>query len=85
MAKKLTRKDVEEKLGGNQVTVSKGVFKVRMGYFYTHGYTAERLVAEVLAAFPNATILDSGNVWRAFRGGASVANQSHWYVRFTIN
>ena len=36
------------------------------------------------AAFPNAEILESGEVWKDFRGGASVAQQSHWFVKFTV-
>ena len=85
MSTKITRKDIEEKLCCDQVTLSKGVFTVRLGFFYTHGRTAEKFEQEVQAAFPTATMLDRGGVWKSFKGGASVANQSHWFVKFTFD
>lgn len=35
-------------------------------------------------AFPTACILEANEIWKSFRGGASIANSSHWYVRFTV-
>ena len=52
------------------------------GFFYTMGGTAEKYAAMVQRAFPYANILDSGEVWKPFNGGASVARSSHWYVTF---
>ena len=84
MSAKITRAVVEKKLTVDQVTFSRGIFTVREGFFYTHGRTAQNLVDQVKAAFPEATILDSGEVWKAFRGGASVTAQSHWFVKFSF-
>lgn len=82
-----TIKEVKNALWGKFDTFSKrdGVFTVRREFFYTRGTHAEDKVNEVLAAFPNAKILDSGEVWKPFRGGASTANSSHWFVKFTLS
>ena len=82
--KRVTRKDVKEALCVDQVVLSKGIFTVRHGFYYTHGFTAEKLVEHVKCAYPHATILDSGEIWKPFKGGASVARQSHWFVKFTL-
>ena len=86
---KLTKKIVEEQLSNigshpDQITVSKGVITIREGFFYTSGRTTEQVVNKVLQAFPTAEIIDSGEVWKAFRGGTPTARQSHWFVKFQV-
>ena len=61
-----------------------GVFTLRRGFFYRHGNDANKIAAKVQAALPDAMIVDRGEVWKPFRGGASVAQGSHWYVKFTV-
>jgi len=68
----------------DQLIKSKGVFVYRSGYFYRHGQDTKTHVNKVLSTFPDAKIIDSGDHWAAFRGGASVAKQSHFYVKFEI-
>lgn len=87
MTTKLTRKTVVDTLVTcrvycDQVTFSKGVFTVRRGFYYRHGKTVQDLENVVKTAFPDVVIIDSGEVWKPFRGGASVATQSHWFVKF---
>lgn len=79
-----TLKQVKEQFNADTYSFKGGVFTVRRTFFYTHGFTSDMYAAKVLAAFPAATIVDQGEVWKAFRGGASVAQQSHWYVKFTL-
>ena len=83
--KKITLKDVRENVIASTHSVRNGVFTVRDSFFYRHGRTEQDLINKVLNAFPNAKILESGEVWKAFRGGASVASQSHWFVKFTFD
>lgn len=61
-----------------------GEFVARREFFYRHGHTSDNLAADILAALPSATILQHGENWKPFRGGASTANSSHWFVRFTV-
>jgi hypothetical protein len=76
---------VRRKLHPDSASIRNGVVTVRDEFFYRHGRTAADLVADVLRAFPNATILDSGEIWKPFNGGASTANSSHWFVKFTVD
>lgn len=79
-----TLKQVREKLHPDTASYREGVFTIRDEFFYTHGRTAEHLVKQVLSQFPTAVIHDSGEVWKAFRGGASTAQSSHWFVKFSV-
>jgi hypothetical protein len=72
--------------GVHPSTLSKrgGVFTARRSFFYTHGKTSEMFANDIKKALPNAEIIEHQEQWRAFRGGASVADQSHWWVKFKI-
>ena len=76
---------LKKDLGASTLSKRSGVYTARWSYFYRHNVTVENKIAKVKSVLPNANIVDSGDVWKSFRGGASVANQSHWYVKFTIN
>ena len=80
----MTNTQVRDALNPDTLSQKNGVFTVRRGFSYKSGFTADAYAAEVLKAFPHATILQKGEVWKAFRGGASVAQQSHWFVKFTV-
>lgn len=79
-----TLKEVKEKLSFDTYSVKAGVFTVRKEFFYTMGKTTLYYEKTIKNAFPDAVIVDSGEVWKSFRGGASVANSSHFYVKFTF-
>jgi len=61
-----------------------GSIILRKGFFYRHGCTAEMYGQGVLTACERigvkVQLLEVGEHYAAFRGGASVANSSHWYV-----
>jgi hypothetical protein len=80
----MTTKQVRESLHADSVSQKDGVFTVRRGFFYTGGKTSEDFANAVKAVFPTAVVIDSGEVWTPFRGGATVAKQSHWWVKFTV-
>ena len=84
MRKNGLAQEVRSRLHPDTVSVKAGVVTIRRGFFYTGGVTAGAYADKVRAAFPNATILDAGEVWKPFRGGAKVAQQSHWFVKFTL-
>lgn len=60
----------------------------RREFFYRHGYTAEKFVADVKAALTAAgfktEVVDSYEMWKPFRGGGSVASNSHWYAELKL-
>jgi hypothetical protein len=72
-------------IGADSVGVNKaGDVVVRREFFYTHGNTADSFTKAIVAQLKNlgieAAVVESGEVWKAFRGSASVANKSHWFV-----
>lgn len=81
---KITAKAIRDTLSVDTVSVKNGVYTVRRGFFYPHGKTSQNLADRVLEVYPTATIIEHSEVWKPFRGGASIPNQSHWYVKFTL-
>jgi len=80
----MTIKQIEELISADSISLRNGVFTARHGFYYRHGGSAESYAAQVIAAVPGAVLVDEGEHYAAFRGGASVANQSHWWVKFTV-
>lgn len=82
--------EVREKAGLEHLSVSKGVFTARRSFFYRHGVDSDKFSADVLsrvsAAFPGheVKVVDHGEKWVAFNGGHTVAQGSHWWVKFTV-
>lgn len=64
------------------LSMKNGEYLGRRGFFYRKGGTTDALWQKVLAVYPSAQIIDSGEVWKAFRGSAPVSKQSHWWIRF---
>lgn len=80
--KKITRADSAGKC-------KDGTIKLRRGYFYKHGMTAEKYKNSVIerlfeAGADSIHVADFGDHWAPFRGGASVAQNSHFYVNIKI-
>jgi len=67
-----------------EVSLHKGEWTVRRGFFYTHGKTTDDLWQDVKTVLPSAKWGDSGEEWKVFNGGASIKASSHWWVRFTV-
>lgn len=83
--------ELREVLGidaSEDLTKYRGVYTYRQGFFYRHGdnhfKVREKLSKALDKAGIAATILDSGEQWKAFRGGASLKQDSHWWVKFSI-
>lgn len=76
--------DIKDKLSMDSISKKGDVITVRRGFYYRMGKTAQMYVNHVLEKYPDVHIIDSGEHWAPFRGGASVANSSHFYVKFTL-
>ncbi len=81
---KVTMKEIKEKLCADSYSRKGDVITVKNGFFYTIGKSKQNLIDTVLKAFPNANIITSGERWSPFRGGDSVGQGSHWFVKFTL-
>lgn len=73
-----------ETIGKNKA----GNLVLRWGYFYRNGRTSEHYVARVRDFLTNQGIAHvigaSGDHFAAFRGGASTANSSHFFVEIQL-
>lgn len=82
---KITATQIQNQIiGVDDASASKGVFTVRRGFYYRNGGSAEKLAERVLVAFPAAKIVAQGEVNKPFKGGAPLAKQSHWFVKFSL-
>lgn len=86
----MTIKEITELLLDNGFDFVKNKSKfieTGQSYYYTNGLTPEKLENRLKEVFPNATIIESGDHFHSFVGGAESgsAKDSYMYVRFTIN
>lgn len=67
------------------VSHNKGLTIIRKGFYYTSGYTSAQFSNKITNILTKAGItikvVGHGEVWKPFRGGASVAQSSHWWVK----
>lgn len=77
-------KQALEGLHADTHSVRGGVHTLRWGFFYTHGRTEDMYAARVTQVLPTATIVDFGKVDKPFNGGGTTAQNSHFFVKFTI-
>jgi hypothetical protein len=86
--KKTARQVLGDLLPDTMATNKRGNLILRWSFFYTMGCTAQRYVKAVTDELTrhgiSHTIVDSGEVWKDFRGGASVAQGSHFFVEVKI-
>ena len=74
----------------NADTISKnkaGNIVIRKGYFYRNGTAeayADRVVSLMRTAGLSPKMVKVADCWKPFRGGASLANQSHFYVEISL-
>lgn len=88
---KITTQSIRDALGcinPEAVTLYRGVYTYRCGFFFTHGTTAEDMKAKVENALTGAgiphRIIDCDEQWKPFRGGDTLKQGSHWWVKFQI-
>ena len=65
-----------------------GTITFRRGYFYRHGMTPEAFRDGISTKLKKAgidhTVVDYGDHWTPFNGGASLSRSSHFYVRIAV-
>ena len=79
---------VSKALGSLADSVSKrrdGSIVIRRGFYYRHGCDADTYRIAVTKKLNECdsmpySLKDWGEHWTAFRGGAPLARQSHWFV-----
>jgi hypothetical protein len=65
-----------------------GTVMIRRGYFYRNGMNADSFLESVVQQLNNkgikVEVVDFGDVWKPFRGSASVSRSSHWFVEVKL-
>ena len=87
MTKNKMTLDILNTAGVCMDTLSKkrnGNYIARRGFFYTNGCSGDSLAGKIKTKFPEVTIIDSGDHWKPFRGGDTIKQGSHFYVKFTM-
>ncbi len=83
--KKLKKLLCDKGIHASTVSQKARVFILRWSYFYKMGNTSEKCADLISKAFPNSTITEHSDIFKPFRGGASVANSSHFCVKFILD
>jgi len=78
-------KDVQD-LGFTHVSKRLGVFMVKKSYFWGLSKSGEELWNKVKEKIPNATLVEYGNNYHDFVGGAKAGSpkDSYFWVKFKI-
>ena len=67
---------------------SEGNLVFRRGFYYTNGNSADTFADRISNKLNELniphTIIDRGQVWKPFKGGATIKNQSHWWVKVKV-
>ena len=89
---KITSRYLEDNLVGADSVGKKrdgsGNFVIRRGYFYTGGMDADKFAESISKQMNemniNHTVVGQGDHWAPFKGGASIAKQSHFWVEVSV-
>lgn len=87
MGAKLTAARVKDMLADkgvhpSTISVKNGIYTIRFSYFFTSGRSSQQYADMVIKA--GFDVIEHDNHWTSFRGGASVAQQSHFWVKFKV-
>jgi hypothetical protein len=85
---KVNLEDIKWKLNADVVgrKTKAGTIIAKWGYFYRMERSPEKYAARVKQLYPNAEIVDKGDHWATFRGGAKTGSEqsSYMYVEFKL-
>jgi hypothetical protein len=83
----MTAKEVRKKLSSfDTFSFRNNVFTVKKSYYWGFSKSGETYANKVKEIIPEAKIIDFGNHFASFKGGAKAgsAGDSYFYVKFTI-
>lgn len=83
-----TANKLQELISIDQVTRKGDLYTFRSGYFYRMGRDENKVAARISKALTahgyRHEIVDKGDHWAAFNGGASIARSSHFWVKIRL-
>ena len=70
----------------DKISVRNGVYTIKKSYFYGFGKDGSELAKKVESKLDNAVVIDYGNHWHPFVGGAKSGSSkdSYLYCKFYI-
>ena len=71
-------------IGVDRLSKKGNVYTARRGYFYGRCESGESFARNIQQQLPEAKIIDYGNHYADFKGGAPVNQQSHYWVKFSL-
>jgi len=79
---------VRDSVTADQISMNKaGNMVARREFYYRHGTSSGSFANDVLnqlkRVVPDAKLVNHGEIYKPFRGGASTANSSHWWAEFS--
>lgn len=80
----MTLKELKAKSGIDSISCKDGIYTARIGFYYQHGRSAEWMRKRVQDSLPEAEIIDAGEKYATFSGGAPLSRQSHWWCKFKM-
>jgi hypothetical protein len=77
----MTNKEIRQKLetAFEKVSLSKGVFTVKKSFFYTFGYSSDKMWDKVKTLFPDAILIENRDDWKNW------PKISYFIVKFKLN
>ena len=85
----MTSKEVRERLNTsfNIVSVRHGIYTAKKSYYWGVTKSGEAYADKVRELIPNAEIIEFGNHFAPFRGGARAGGpqDSYYWVKFKVN
>jgi len=84
--KPLTLKEIGDKIGVNIISRREGVITIKKSYFYGMMHSGQALADKVTKAFPDASIIEYGNHFHQFVGGAKSGSpkDSYFWCKFKL-
>lgn len=85
---------LKENVTADSISKTKdGAYIFRREFFYRHGMDANKFATNITAQLTSThmpivtqfVVEDSGEHYATFRGGASIAQSSHWWVKVRFN
>lgn len=77
---------MQDQIGSDTLRLRGGVYIAKWSYFYSSSLPKEGCSEKIKQAFPNTYIINSGDHWHSFVGGAKTGGpqDTHFWVTFKL-
>ncbi len=77
---------IHDQLGCDTLSLRGGVYLAKWSYFYSGGLSEQVCSEKITQAFPEAYVIDAGDHWHSFVGGAKTGGpqDTYYWVTFKL-